>query len=215
MLKSKKHVFWEALLITLVVFALGLLLGIAFENTRLNEINDYYSMSEVALLDIFVLNGLIDSEQVNCEYIINSNLEFADRIYGEAKLLEKYEDSGKITNSFRALHRKYDLLRTSLWVNSVKTSEKCKDFNYIIYLYDYQSEDLGVKALNSVWSKILGDLKKEMGGDVLLIPIAVDSDLASLNSLIKENKIEKFPVVIVNDIVLEDINSVEEIKKLL
>ena len=51
-----------------------------------------------------------------------------------------------------------------------------------IYLYEYETEDLIKKATNRVWSKILFDLKQEMKDKIILIPIAADSDLTSLNS---------------------------------
>ena len=60
MLENKKRVFWEALLLTLVVFVFGLLLGIWFEEKKLDEINSYYIQSEVSLMDTLALNNLVE-----------------------------------------------------------------------------------------------------------------------------------------------------------
>jgi len=68
-------------------------------------------------------------------------------------------------------------LRTLLWINLIDIPDKCKkDVSVVVYLYEYKTEDLTEKATNRVWSKILFDLKQEMGNKIILIPIAVDSD---------------------------------------
>jgi hypothetical protein len=214
MLESSKHVFWQALLLTLVVFILGMFLGIAYEGNKLNEINDYYDISEISLMDAFALSNLGSS---SCEILINAHLEFADKIYDEAFLLEQYEDSGKITDGLKLAHKKYDLLRTILWIETIKTLDTCEgNFSTVIYLYEYETDDLTQKANQKVWSRILFDLKQEKGSEVLLIPIAADSNLVSLNSIIEEREISEFPVVIVNnEHTTYRLNSVEEIKQYL
>lgn len=200
MFGTAKDSFWQALLLTVFVFIIGLIIGIAYEGTKVTEINNYYSLSEISLADSLNLNNLIDLNKTSCKTLSDSAILFADKIYNEATLLEKYEDSGKITDSLKIVHTKYDLLRTLLWINTMKISEKCgKQFSTVVYLYDYQTDDLNQKALQDVWSKILFDLKQQKGAEVLLIPIAVDSNLSSLNSLLEEYKIQKFPAVVINN----------------
>lgn len=213
MLKSPKNVFWEALLITGVIFFFGILLGMAFENSRLDKINDYYTMSEISMMDVLALNDIMQLENISCDNLIQANIDFADRIYEEARLLEKYEGAGKISDEFKLAHKKYDLMRTFLWQNSIKTSDKCSGFNSVVYLYEYESEDLGQKAVQNVWSKILMDLKEEVGGGILLIPIAVDSNLVSLNAMTRDFNISKYPVVIIdNKQVITELSKVDDLK---
>jgi hypothetical protein len=214
MLKSRKHVFWEALLITIVVFFLGLLIGIAYEGSRLDRINEYYTISEISLMDILALNDALELSEVDCDNLIASNLDFADRIYEEAKLLENYDASGRITDNMKLAHKKYDLMRTFLWINSIKAHEKCSsNFSTVVYLYEFRTRDLAKKATQSVWSNILFDLKQEKGQEIILIPIAVDSELASLDSLLKNFDIPNYPVVIINnEHVVNDVTSVEDLE---
>jgi hypothetical protein len=217
MLKSKKHVFWEAFLLTLVIFILGLLMGVAYENSRLDSINQYYAVSEISLMDIFVLGNNIGSINISCDSLTNSNIEFADRIYEEAIILEDYESAGVVTDNLKLAHKKYDLMRTFLWANSIRTLDKCgKNFDIVVYLYEYETRDLAKKATQNVWSKVLYDLKQDRGYSIILIPIAADSNLASLDSLINNFEISQFPVVIVNNkYVLDEITSASEIEKYL
>lgn len=214
-LESKKRVFWEALFLTVVVFFLGLLIGISFESGKVEEIRQYYSYSEASIMDVFALNNLIDLDEVNCSELKNANFDFADKIYEEAILLEKYETSGKITDGMILEHKKYDLLRTLLWINEIKSFKKCgRDYHAVVYLYEYRPDDLTQKATQGVWSKILLDLKNEYASKILIIPIAVDSEVVSLNSLISDYSIEKYPVLIVdNKDVIYELDSADKLKE--
>ncbi len=217
MLTNKKRVFWEAFLLTTVIFILGILLGVAFESRRSSNLEDYYTQSEIVSTDLFVLNNLVDLDSSNCEDLIQASFDFANRIYSEALLLEKYEDSGKITEKIRLTHRKYDLLRTFLWINAEKTKNKCgEDFDTVIYLYEYNPKNLVQKANQNVWSKVLGDLKEAKGDSVLLIPIAINSDLISLQAKINSLNITKYPAVVINDKdILLGIDSVSDLESYL
>ena len=81
MFKNKKNVFWQALILTGVIFIFGLVLGMAFESSRLSKINEYYAIAEISLMDILALNSMIGLDDANCSILFNSNIEFADKIY--------------------------------------------------------------------------------------------------------------------------------------
>lgn len=218
MLEHNKRIFWEALIVTIAIFIIGLFIGIFYEGSHLNEVNQYYSNSEVSLMDALSLNILSESFNLSCNTLVNSTILFADRIYEEAKILEDYEHSRILKTDLLFLHRKYDLLRTLLWTNSLKIVNKCPSLEIIpvIYLYEYQTLDLVKKAKHNVWSKILFDLKQKYGSKILLIPIAVDSKITSLDSMIMQRKISSFPIVIIRDkTYLTEISSVEEIENYL
>ena len=213
-LGNPKNAFWEAFFLALLVFIFGIFMGVAYENSRLNTINEYYALSESALMDGLAMSNLIDLDINNCDELINFNLDFADRIYFEALSLIKYEDAGKITNDLRLAHKKYDVLRTFLWINNMKVLEKCEgNLSTVVYLYEYGEEDLNKKAINSVWSKVLSDLKQKKGNEILLLSLAVDSDLVSLNSVLNQFEISQYPAVIINnEDVIEELLSVEELE---
>jgi|TARA_Y100000310_G_C20639364_1_gene793010 hypothetical protein len=216
-LGHRKNVFWEAFLLTATIFILGLLLGVAFEKSQTNKLNEYYLNAEISLVDIMALNNFVDLEDMTCSQLISSNMLFADRIYEEALIFENFEDSWKITGNVVLLHERYDILRTLLWINVMKTREKCsEDFSSVIYLYEDSTDNLNKKAVQKVWSKILFDLKKEKGEKVILIPIGVNNDLTSLDLILSDFGVSEFPVVIINDEhVIQELNSVSELEKYL
>ena len=215
MLTDKKRVFWEALILTALIFLLGFLAGLIFENKRVEVIEEYYIQSENSLMDIFALNNFVSLNNISCNALISSNIDFANRIYDEAKILDEYERTGKITDKIDVQHKKYDIMRTFLWINTIKTNEICENnsIHTIVYIYNFNTNDLTEKATNSVWSKILADLKEIHGKEIILIPIAADSNIIALNSMLENYDIQQYPILIIdNKYVINRLSSVEELE---
>ncbi len=214
---NPKNVFWEAFLLALAIFLIGMFLGIAYENSQVDKLDDYYAKSEIFLMDLLALNDLAESNLSDCSTLVNASLSFADRIYNEARILQKAENAGKIKEDFWIIHQKYDMLRTFLWIISNKIYERCdENFSIIIYLYKYNQKDLVKKAKQNVWSKILFDLKIKKGEKIILIPIAADSDSETLNSLTSKFNIKEYPVIIINnEKIVSNLSSIDELEKYL
>ena len=218
MLQNKKRVFWEALILTILIFILGFLAGLIFENKRVEVIEEYYIQSENSMMDIFALNNFVSLNNLSCDSLIRSNIHFANRIYDEAKILDEYEKAGRITDKIDVQHKKYDIMRTFLWINVMKTDEICKEdpTHAVVYIYNFNTDDLTEKATNGVWSKILSDLKEIRGDEIVLIPIAVDSNIIALDSILENYEISEYPVLIIdNKDVIRKLSSIEDIEKLL
>jgi hypothetical protein len=217
MFDNPKRAFLESFFLALVIFVLGIFLGISFEDSRLNEINEYYALSEISLIDSLALGKMSNLNTFNCSDLVKNNIDFADKIYEEALLLEKYEQSGDLTESLKIAHRKYDVLRTLLWINVIDTKEKCKkNISSVVYLYEHESEEIGEKANQVVWARILFDLKQKYSDKILLIPISVNSDVSSLDLMTRKLGISKYPAVVINEkIVLYDLTSLENLEKYL
>lgn len=217
MLKSKKNVFWEALSVTIVIFIGGILVGFLMEEINSTKINQFYLESEISLTDASALSSLTQGSQYDCETIKKSNIDFANRVYEEAVLLEDYQYSSKLTKeNMDILHRKYDLLRTLIWASNKESLKRCSNYNILIYLYESKDENIQIQAKQNVWSKILFEVKKENEDNVLLLPIAVDTNLTSLDLLISEFEIEKYPVIILNNnIVISELEDTSQIQELL
>ena len=212
-LKSKKHVFWEALFLVVIVFVAGIMGGLWIEGNRVSDMNTYFLESEATLLDGLALSDLISTGDYSCEILKKSNVDLANKIYGEARILENLEEAGLLTENMGSMHTKYDTLRTFLWKNNFDILDKCGDYHLVVYLYEYESADLGKKATQSVWSKILMDLKNEYGENVVLIPIASDMGVVSLDLITSDLGVQKYPAVVIdNKFIVYDLESVDELK---
>ena len=216
MLKSRKHVFWEALLVTILIFGIGIFLGVVLENWRSEKISEMYLVSDINLLDIRVQTQILNLEDVNCDEAIRKNIEFGDKIYEDAKTLRRYEGANRLTQSIVQEHKKYDLLRTLFWTNSIRIKEKCEDdFHTVVYLYDYDSDNLIQKTKQAVFSEYLEELKEEYGNSIVLIPIARNMDLISIELLTKNYGIESASIIVDESLILTELEELDKIKEYL
>jgi hypothetical protein len=215
---SQKHVFWIALILTIFVFSAGVFLGYQYENLRTREIISLYKQSELSLLDIKIQNEVYSLSDIDCEDSIKENINFGDRIYEEAKTLVRYENAQRITDELRMQHKKYDLLRTLFWINSIKIKQRCKaDYVNVVYLYDYNEPSIDKVQKQSVFSQLLSDLKKDKGNEILLIPIAGDNNFTSTNLMMGIYNIteQELPVILIDEkYKVTEFKTLKELKKL-
>jgi len=219
MFKSQKNVFWEALLVAILIFGIGILAGFVLENWRTSSIDLLSQKAELDLLDIKIQNDIFSFGEFNCEEAVIENLEFADKIFEESKILDRYERASRLSEDIRVQHMKYDLLRTLLLMNSKIIKKECNaTYIEVVYFYSYDNEDVNIKAKQGVFSRSLVELKERKGSEVLLIPIAADIGASSIRLLLNEYGISErdLPIVLINEnIKINEITSVDELENIL
>jgi len=205
---NQKSTFWQAFLVAGIIFWIGLLLGISFESWRADKMAQSYSEAEILLLDSIAQTNFVSSNDTDCSIAANSLETFADDVYKKASNLEVYDSNSRLSEEkLKPLHKKYDLLRTILFWNSERLSERCNlSFNRVVYLYNYKYSSAEESANNVVWSKSLETIKERKGSAVILIPIAVDMDISSVDLMLEKYGVKKFPAVIVDKNVFYDID---------
>jgi hypothetical protein len=212
MVKTKKfYIFLETLLVATFLFTFGILMGIFIENARVNAVESSFAELETDLLDARLLSDLIrDSE---CELAIQENIEFADRVFWEARTLTKYEDSNQITDKIKIQHKRYDLLRAIIWMNSIKIKERCNtSYHNVIYLYEYDNPSSIKRAQQKTISNLLMDIKNEEGENVLLLSLAGDIDSPSIKLLTLKYNITELPTILIDEnIKITDLKLKEDI----
>ena len=217
-LSSKKHVFWQAFFITALFFILGLVLGVYMEQLRADATNVNFYNSEVSLYDSFALGQVLQTSNASCAIMKEDITKFADQIYTEAQQLEQYDESNKLTESVKIIHRKYDLLRTLLWINIMNVEEKNPNchINTVVYLYIYDTPDVSIKAQQTAMSRVLQQMKSEEGDNVVLLPIATDQKVDSLDFLLQKYNVTQSPAIVINQkYILYQIDTAAEIENYL
>jgi hypothetical protein len=137
-IKSKHRVFVESLILTLLILLIGFSIGFYVESSRANSIIQDYKDFEISVLDLKLQNYYYQiMDQSSCNSAIEQNLIFAEDIYSVGLNLQKYEDAGEILeSSLFNEKRRYVLLKTELWLNSILLKKKCDDsFHTVVYLY--------------------------------------------------------------------------------
>jgi len=208
-----KHAFWHALVFTLIVFSLGLLLGFFIEFKQSERVYFELVDSELNILDEQLRQRIISDSNISCELAKESLFSFADKIYTDAVDLEDSDATGKLTD-LTVLHRRYDLLRTLLLLEAQNLKERCKgDFHIVSYLYYYNVDDVEISSKQNYFSRQLFDLKSIYPKEVILIPIAIDTKVASVDIFVKSLGNNTYPSIIINgDKVISNFVTLQELE---
>src|SRR3989344_7845421 len=167
---NKKNAFWQALLCAIIIFVIGLLIGVWLEKNEATEIEKILLESDINLLDSQLIGEVIyENKEIKCEIAEEEILKFADKIYFEAKELEKIDESSQLTGDLlTTIHKKYDLLRLILLLESTKIKERCEEsFNIVVYIYQYKNPEIKIKSQQTAFSRYLIDLKEKYGSDII------------------------------------------------
>jgi hypothetical protein len=215
MIKKQKWIFLYALLLTILLFNAGIFMGVTLEGSRVEKINDLYFQTEIELLDQKIQEDALDLMDLDCELLVSENINFADRIFEEALVIQKYEDANKMNQEIIFQHKKFDLLRTLFWMNSIKIKQKCNsDYSNLVYFYDFDDPSLEQESEQRFFSNLLVEIKEEYGARIMLIPIAADNDLPSVNLLLDKYGITEFPAILINEeIIIIEVETKEDVTK--
>lgn len=212
----KNNIFIKTTVITVIIFILGILVGLWLDNNRLNEIKDSITSMDIEWNDARLQNVFyqkISNQSNSCENAINSNLEFNSRIYQEGVEIEKSEVMNKFTPEIVYEKRRYALLQLQFWSNSIILKESC-NANYSSVVYFYSFFDESKKIDQDIQSIILSNLKKECGNNFILIPLPLDLNISTIDFIKSSYKINSAPSILINEkTVLEGIQDREELLK--
>jgi len=217
MINNQKYIFLYALILTLVIFNLGIFMGYMLESSRLDKINTLYSNAELELFDQIAQKESVGVLNLDCKTLVSENIKFGDEIFTEALQIQKYEDANRISNDIVFQHKRFDLLRTMFWMNSIKTKQDCSsNYHNIVYFYKYNNPSIDQDSKQKFFSNLLEQLKQKEGDNVMLIPIAGDNDIPSINILVDKYNITEFPTILIDEKTkLTDVKSVDEIENIL
>jgi len=217
-MQNSKKSFLYALIFTIVVFLIGFYLGYLMEINRADKIKEILLNSELNLLDEQLRNRIVSQENLSCSLAKESVFNFADKIYKEAMLMEEYDAKSQFTNEIRLLHRRYDVLRMMLWLESSEIRKKCGENTYhsVIYLYNYAEERRDNRAKQAAFSRILEDLKRNNPSEILLIPLSANQNLDSIVLMTKVLSVKEIPSIIIDDrIVINELLSARDLEKII
>ncbi|MDP3881399.1 MAG: hypothetical protein Q8Q31_00790 [Nanoarchaeota archaeon] len=214
---NNKHAFWQALIFTIIIFSIGLIFGYFIESSRSDKAELALLKSEVNFLDEQLRGRIIESSNLSCDIAQKSTFTFADRIYQEALKLEKYDAASKFDReTLNVLHQRYDILRMMLWFEGKKVQERCNGFHTVVYFFQYDPQDVEIRAKQAFFSRLLMDIKNRKGDEILLIPIAANLDLASIQLANANNNISQIPAILIDsERVVDEVVTLEEMERII
>ncbi len=197
-----RYYFLEALLITCALFVIGFLIGLGIEQARNEYLRSSYYETEKDLLELKEQLNIKNLGRFTCEELSEKNFEIGNKIYEQALIFAEYESSAIFTKSQMIReHRKFDLLRTSYWINSIEIKNRCgkKVFSTLVYLYDYPAETNNEIAKQKVIEGLTYQIKSSAESEIILIPIAKNLDIPELDGLISKYNLNSNSVALIVD----------------
>ncbi len=216
---NSKHAFWQAFIITVVIFVAGLVLGFYVELSSVNKSDLLIRSAEIDLLDNQIkISSLTNDFNFNCNTAKSNLFNFADEIYKDVSKFEEQEGQSKFTaNQGRILHKRYDLLRLQLWMESLEIKKKCNEsFHTVVYFFDYGASDVEIKSQQRILSIVLMDLKYAHSDEIFLIPIASNLDLSSIDLIKQTYHISQAPSILIDEsVVVTSLVSLERLEEII
>jgi len=211
----RKHYFLITFIITMILFISGIFVGIRLDIAKSDDIHDRYRQTELDWYDIQLQTEYYQVYPVEneCDVSIQNNLAFADKVYLRGQEIERYEAQQKVFLELQQDKVEYGLLKFQFWLNAVRIRDVC-DANYVTVMYFYKDVPTGVEEIQqNAMSSILFDLKQELGSDMVLVPLAIDLNVDSIDLLTSELGITTVPSISINEeLVLNGVISERQVK---
>lgn len=213
-----RRVYIQAGIFSLFVFLIGIMIGVWIDNARLGSIRSALSEADINSYDARLLNNYLQKfGKIYCDVALEQNLAYNDKIYEEGKKIEKKIDANIFTPEIEQEWRRYTLLQTQFWLNSVELKEKCGfDYHTVVHLSRHTNTTTAEEISNKVQSSVLLDLKEKCGKKMMLIPITVDTNLIVVDAIVKQFGVSDYPAVIIDeDFVFQGMTTEEKLNELL
>lgn len=213
-----RRVYIQAGILSLFVLLIGMMMGIWIDNYRLNTIRNALSEVDINSYDARLLNSYLQIfGNEYCDVALEQNLAYNNKIYEEGKKIENKLAANTFNTEAQQEWRRYTLLQTQFWLNSVELKEMCGfDYHTVVHLFRQKNTTVVEEVNNKVQSSILLDLKDVCGRKMMLIPITVDTDLIVVDAIAKQFDISEYPAVIVDEsFVFQGVTTKDKLNELL
>jgi len=196
-----RRVYIQAGILSLLVFFIGIMIGIWIDNTRLGGIRSALSEADINSYDARLLNSYLQRfGKEYCDIALDQNLAYNDKIYEDGRKIEDKINANIFTPEIEQEWRRYTLLQTQFWLNSVELKEKCGfDYHTVVHLFRQKNTTTSEDINNKVQASVLLDLKDKCGKKMMLIPITVDTNLIVVEAITKQFDVSEYPAVIVDE----------------
>lgn len=162
---GKKQVFVATLLLLVVVFAIGVIVGNSFSNPELKEINKVIRNSELSTESYLIEQEMFKGFENNCELSQIRLSSLSNELWKLGKLLASptaKQDLGDYQYDF--LKRKYHLMQIKIFVLHYQLKNDCDTGDPVILFY-YSKDD----PASFEQGQVLDQLVKDFGIHVFAI----------------------------------------------
>ncbi|MDP4012494.1 MAG: hypothetical protein Q8R00_02710 [Candidatus Nanoarchaeia archaeon] len=201
----KRHI--TALFITILIFVIGLLIGLNLTNERI-KVSENFARTQKADYDSLQLQFLY-LEKGSCSVLEKTLEQNINDLENQRSKVEEYlKDSSR--DEFRLIEREYMLSELRYWLLAKEAKESCNsDTVSILYFY---SDIEGECNDCSAQGVILNYLKEKFKDRLLIFSLDINVEDSLLNILKKTENITVLPSLLVEDDKYEGLIEAEDIE---
>lgn len=203
----KKQLFINTLLLLIIAFVIGIIVGNSVSNQELNEVNEYIKQSELSTESYLLEQELLEGFDKNCDLAKIRLSELSKELWQLGKLLgteTAKQDLGE--KNYHFLKLKYHLMQIRTYFLYYKLSRDC-EFETPIVLFYYKQQDPDSKEQGIILDKLVEDF------DIKVFAIEFDYS-KELKFLEASYDINNAPSLVMNfDLKKKGLTSYEEIKE--
>ena len=201
-----------SLILTILVFSGGFLLGLSLDSTRISDLVENLNQNELSRESYLVESEFIKNVGGNiCDLSKPRVFTLSNELGTLGQLLTRYESKGIFRDTeYNYLKRKYFLLEIRTYSLFVNLKKECGyDFNTILYFYD-QNEQSSINQ-GYILDSLVG-----AQDDLHVFSFDRNFDEPSLNTLKIYYNVTSSPTLIINDkLKKEGLSSLDELKAIL
>ncbi|NQV08350.1 hypothetical protein HQ529_00695 [Candidatus Woesearchaeota archaeon] len=206
-----------AAIFTVLIFSLGLAMGIILDYERLRWIEQITKTYDVDFrglqFQVLYLNSL-EKDNASCD-VLYATLESAIADLGDSlETIQEYEKQSKgKQNDFDIITRRYLLDNLRYWLLVRETKDLC-GFDAVEILYFHSLDDCDTCPNQGV---VLSYFKKKLGDKLLVFPVNVDigEDEPSIGMIKRKYDVKKLPTLIIEDKKYEGVIERNELNKVI
>ena len=213
-MRQLKGKYLIAGIITLLIFLLGMLLGLVMEGKRVTYIQTQAREQKLDFISLQLQYQLIEelSQQGNCPAVSATFDDFLLELARTEERLTEYQQDSKLNKKdFDFLKQEYVQAQVNYWLLAKKTKEICnRDVVNILYFYS-PSEKCPQCDTQGFVLTYLKDLFKDK-----VLVFSFDSsfeDEKIIDLLIKTYNVTEYPSVVVEDKLISGFSSRDELLK--
>ena len=200
--------YFAAVLITLVVFSIGLGMGYIFSIQTEGEVRNIQSDIEQQLLSTEVQKAL--AEEYICETDIFRLTE--EKVSLGRKLAEMEKNFGPEDERVTELKRKYSLISLQQML-LVKDYNKICDDRYATVLFFYSNKKNVSESESQGY--VLDYIYNKYSDEVIIYSFDFDLDEPALNTLKEVHGVKTVPSIVVNGTTYENLRNRQEVEEIL
>lgn len=217
--KPNQNVFLTAFLIVLIIIIIIFYGVISFSNYKRATLED----------DMKIINQQLVLDDLYSNYLEHTNNKDIEEKCAilERQLASEYELNGELLNRLRLINKDavvstdnytklmFVLTNVKLWMNYRNLNKDC-DYNKLIILYFYTEERVG--DTQNIRKDVENDLFEnrlvqfyDRCPNAVTFALPYVNDVLVLNQLIKDNKVQDSPAIVINDKVIYQIDELENV----